>query len=102
MGEVTYYDGDKEATTWEELGTLRDRWGTEENYLKSLNADYEGITNMWEDLSDSQKMAYGWNGDKEDEASMKAAREAYEATWIEIIEAAEKAEEAATSSEEQA
>jgi hypothetical protein len=55
---------------------------------------------MWRDLTPEQKKAYGWNGDIADKESLEKAKEAYEDTFIEIIEAGEKAFEEVQKAEE--
>ena len=97
MGTVTYKNADgTTATAWEDLDqATKDVWETEEKYLKSLDADYSGIDDMWNELTDAQKKAYGWNGDKSDTASLEKAKEAYEDTFTEIQETNTKAFQAA-------
>ena len=93
LGAVTYKDENGNvAKSWNELdqGT-KNIWGSEEAYLKSLDADYSGIDTMWNQLTPAQKKAYGWSGDANDTESLNKAKEAYEATFTEILESQTKA-----------
>jgi hypothetical protein len=101
MGDVSYKTTDKDgnivdAKTWEELDQeTKNIWGSEAAYLKSLDADYSGIDEMWKNLSQEQKKAYGWSGDLNDTEGLEKAKEAFEATYTEIAEAQTKAFEQA-------
>jgi hypothetical protein len=60
--------------------------------FKSVFGDMgEGAEKMWKKLSHEQKKAYGWSGDITDTAGMEKAKEAFEDTFVEIIEANDKA-----------
>ena len=89
LGTITYKDEEgNTAKSWNELEqNIKDLWGSEEAYLKSLDADYSGIDAKWDQLTDAQKKAYGWNGDINDKESLEKAKEAYEDTFTEILEA---------------
>jgi hypothetical protein len=97
LGEVKYYDEKGNEVDTSQYN--QNIWSSEEAYKKSLDADYSGIKDMWDNLSYEQKKAYGWSGNSSDAESLEKAKEAFEATYIEIAEAQtkafEKAEEAA-------
>ena len=97
LGTVTYYDSEgKIATDWKNLdATTQSIWGSEAAYKKSLDADYSGIKDMWDNLSHEQKKAYGWSGDSSDIEGLEKAKEAFEATYVEIAETQTKAFEQA-------
>ena len=104
MGQISYKTTDKDgniidAQKWEELDQqTKNIWGSEEAYLRSLDADYSGIDEMWKNLSPEQKKAYGWSGNLSDTEGLEKAKEAFEDTFVEIIEANDKAFEQAEES----
>ena len=103
LGTITYRDEEGEkATTWEELSAEEQAvWeNNEKAYYNSFDKDYSAINEMWKNLTPEQKKAYGWNGDVTDKESLDKAKEAYEDTFIEIIEAGEKAFEEVAKAEE--
>jgi hypothetical protein len=63
------------------------------------NAEYEtfksvydqGTDKMWKNLTREQKMAYGWSGEDDDIEGLKKAKEAYNKTFSDIIEATKEA-----------
>jgi hypothetical protein len=98
LGSVSYQTTDKDgnivdAKSWSELDEqTRGIWGSEATYLKSLDADYSGVSEMWKNLTSEQKKAYGWDGTSgEGSENYEKAKEAYEATFLEILDTQTKA-----------
>ena len=106
LGNVNYKTTDQDgniidAKKWAELDQqTKNLWGSEEAYLRSLDADYSGIDEMWKNLSQEQKKAYGWSGSSSDVEGLEKAKEAFEATYTEIAEAQTKAFEEANKAAE--
>ena len=89
LGTATYYDENGTvAASWDSLSdTQKQAWSNDEKaYLNSLDVDYSGIDTMWENLSNKQKMAYGWDGDLGNTEGLDKAKEAFEATFTEIVD----------------